>query len=50
MTNREFYLERRKAEFPVFVRVLQALPEDQLNYRPHERCSIAQQIAAERSA
>lgn len=46
MTNREFYLERRKAEFPVFVRVLQALPEDQLNYRPHERCSSAQQIAA----
>jgi cation diffusion facilitator CzcD-associated flavoprotein CzcO len=46
MTNREFYLQRRKAEFPVFVRVLQALPEGQLSYRPHDRCSSAEQIVA----
>ena len=46
MTNREFYLQRRQAEFPVFLKVLQALPEDQLAYRPHDRCSSAQQIVA----
>lgn len=46
MTNREFYLQCRKQEFPVFVRVLEALPEDQLTYRPHDRCSTAQQIVA----
>jgi uncharacterized damage-inducible protein DinB len=46
MTNREFYLKCRNAEFPVFVRVLEALPEEQLTYRPHERCSTAQQIVS----
>jgi hypothetical protein len=46
MTNREFFLQRRKAEFPVFLRVLTALPSDQLSYKPHERCSSAQQIVA----
>jgi uncharacterized damage-inducible protein DinB len=44
MTNREFYLQCRKNEFPVFMRVLRALPENQLGYRPHDRCSSAQQI------
>lgn len=44
MTNREFYLQRREAEFPVFMSVLKALPPDQLNYRPHERSPSAEQI------
>ena len=46
MTNREFYIQRRKAEFPVFVKVLEALPEGQLGYRPHERCNSAEQIVS----
>jgi uncharacterized damage-inducible protein DinB len=46
MTNREFYLQCRNNEFPIFVRVLQALPQEQLEYRPHDRCSTAQQIVA----
>ncbi len=44
MTNREFYLERQRAELPAFMRVLKALPGDQLNYRPHERSPSAEQI------
>ena len=44
MTNREFYLQRREAEFPVFMSVLKGLPPDQLSYRPHERSPSAEQI------
>ena len=44
MTNREFYLHRQRVEFPVFMRVLKALPADQLNYRPHERSPTAKEI------
>ncbi len=43
MTLREFYLKRAKAEFPVFLKVLRALPDD-LDYKPHERSPSAQQI------
>lgn len=43
MTLREFYLQRAKAEFPVFLKVLRALPDD-LSYKPHERSPSAQQI------
>jgi len=44
MTLREFYLQRRQAEFPVFLRVLRALPADQVGYKPHEQSPSAQQI------
>jgi uncharacterized damage-inducible protein DinB len=44
VTLRQFYLQRQGAEFPVFMRVLQALPEDQLDYRPHERSPSARQL------
>lgn len=44
MTVREFFLERQKAEFPVFLRVLQAIPRDQLTYRPHDRSPSAEQL------
>jgi len=44
MSSREFYLDRRRAENPVFLRVMQAIPEDQIDYRPHERSPSAQQI------
>jgi len=44
MTNREFYLQRQRAELPAFMRVLKALPADRLNYRPHEQSPTAKQI------
>ena len=44
MTSRKFFLERRRAENPVFLRVMQAIPEDRIDYKPHERSPSAQQI------
>jgi uncharacterized damage-inducible protein DinB len=44
MTLREFYLKRAKAEFPVFIKVLRALPKD-LSYKPHDRSPSAEQLA-----
>ena len=44
MTIREFYLQNRKHELPVFQRVLAALPKDQFHYKPHERSPSTQQI------
>src|SRR5919206_2280814 len=44
MTPRKFWLERRRAENPVFLRVMQAVPADRSDYRPHERSPSAQQI------
>jgi uncharacterized damage-inducible protein DinB len=43
--DRQFYLERLKAETPTFLKVLQALPSDKLSYKPHERSPSAEQIA-----
>jgi len=45
MSTREFYVERRRAEDPVFLKVLRALPADQLSYKPHERSPSAEQNA-----
>jgi uncharacterized damage-inducible protein DinB len=54
MTTRDFFLQRREAEFPAFLRVLRALPKDRLSYKPHERSPSAEQlvwtIAAEHQA
>ena len=44
MTLREFYLERRRAEVPVFIRVLKSLPADRLSYKPHDRSPSAEQL------
>jgi uncharacterized damage-inducible protein DinB len=44
MTLREFFVQRRRAEFPVFMRVLRALPEGQLSYKPDERSPSAEQL------
>lgn len=44
MNLREFYLEQRRAEYPAFVRVFEALPEDRLSYRPHERSPSAAEL------
>src|SRR3954451_19246439 len=45
MTSREFYLERRRAELPVFLKVLRAMPPDRLDYKPHDRSPSAEQLA-----
>jgi uncharacterized damage-inducible protein DinB len=44
MSIREFYIQRQKAEAPVFLKVMRALPPDQLAYKPHERSPSAQQL------
>lgn len=44
MTTREFYLQRRQAELPAFLRVLRALPKEHLGYKPHERSPSAEQL------
>ena len=44
MTDREFFLARRKAELPAFQNVLKALPGDRLDYKPHEKSPSAQQL------
>jgi uncharacterized damage-inducible protein DinB len=43
MTDREFYLQRLKAEAPVSLKVLRALPKD-LSYKPHDRSPSAEQL------
>src|SRR5205814_9743770 len=44
-TNHEFYTERWSSEVPAFVRVLKALPGDQLDYKPHEKNTSAGDLA-----
>jgi uncharacterized damage-inducible protein DinB len=44
MTWREFYLERRRAEVPIFLSVLNSLPADRLSYKPHDRSPSAEQV------
>jgi uncharacterized damage-inducible protein DinB len=44
MTSREFYLERRRAELPAFLRVLKAIPADRIDYKPHERSPSTEQL------
>ena len=45
MTDLEFCIARRKAEQPVFVRVLRALPRERLDYRPHPKARTAGELA-----
>jgi uncharacterized damage-inducible protein DinB len=45
MTNHEFCIVRRKAELPAFVRVLKALPEGRLDYRPDPKARSAAELA-----
>ena len=44
MNVREFLENRRKAECPVFEKVLNALPRERFDYRPHERSPSAAEI------
>jgi len=45
MSNRKFYEKRWEEDHPAFVRVLQALPADKLDYKPHERSTSAGDLA-----
>ncbi|HEX3986555.1 MAG TPA: DinB family protein [Acidobacteriaceae bacterium] len=49
MALREFYLARR-IEQPVSLKVLRALPEDKVQYKPHERSPSAEQLVWTRTA
>lgn len=44
MSNLEFLQSRREAEYPVFIKVLKALPQDRFDYRPHERSPSAAEL------
>jgi uncharacterized damage-inducible protein DinB len=44
MTNRQFYLQHCASEFPRFVGVFQAVPADQLAYRPHPKSRSALEL------
>jgi uncharacterized damage-inducible protein DinB len=45
MTNADFFAERWESEQKAFRRVLDALPGDQLSYKPHERSTGAGDLA-----
>jgi uncharacterized damage-inducible protein DinB len=45
MSLREFFIDRWEKEQPAFRKVLQALPPDQLAYKPHERSASAGGLA-----
>jgi len=45
MSTREYFSKTFKKEWPVFVKVLRALPADKLDYKPHEKSSAAGDIA-----
>lgn len=44
MTNREFFAKRWASEHTAFVRVMQALPNEKLDYRPHPRSRSAAEL------
>jgi len=44
MNTRDFLRFRLQAEHPAFKRVLEALPADKLDYKPHERCPDARTL------
>ncbi len=45
MKNHEFFVQRWEAEQPAFGRVLRAVPEGKLDYRPHARSTAAGDLA-----
>ena len=45
MTKNEHCIACRKAEFPAFVRVLKALPQGRLDYRPDPKARTAAELA-----
>ena len=45
MTNKEFFINVLHAEEPVFLKVIEALPADKLDFNPHEKARTAGRIA-----
>ncbi len=45
MTTLELCRKRRKAETPTFIKVLKAMPEEKLDYRPAPKSRTAREIA-----
>jgi uncharacterized damage-inducible protein DinB len=43
--TRDYCIVRRKAEAPAFVRVLKAMPQDKLDYRPDPKARTARELA-----
>jgi uncharacterized damage-inducible protein DinB len=44
MTNREFFIQRWEQEYPLFLKVFQALPHDKADFRPHPRSRSAAEL------
>ena len=44
MTNREFFLQCRSTDVPLFVRVFNAVPEDKLDWRPESIARTAREL------
>lgn len=45
MSTREFFAKKLASEIPTFMRVFRAMPEDRLDYKPHERSTAAGALA-----
>jgi uncharacterized damage-inducible protein DinB len=45
MTDRDSYLSRRKRETPIFLRLLKAVPQGRLDYRPDPKARSAAELA-----
>ncbi len=44
MTNREFFLQCRSVDVPLFVRVFNAVPADKLDWRPEPKARTAREL------
>ena len=44
MTNREFFIQRYMYEHPIFVKICEAVPPDQLEWRPHQKSRSAKEL------
>jgi uncharacterized damage-inducible protein DinB len=45
MSTREFFIQRWQQELAAFGKVLRAVPDNQLSYKPHEKCTAAGALA-----
>ena len=45
MNTREFFIKRWESELPAFGKVLRAVPENQLKYKPHDKSTAAGALA-----
>jgi uncharacterized damage-inducible protein DinB len=47
MTNKEFFIATWEAELPVFLRVMKAVPQDKVDFKPHEKARTAGSIVTQ---